>query len=130
MKRVLTFLKWDWYVFASSFIGVPAAYALLAHLKIIKYNGNILICVFIGVVAAYLFSRLHDPPMPYGPPCVLLLGEKLRRMGTRSSGSSPQICNPVQRVLGSCEFQWCGFHSCAFSKNSPNIHLMQFSLHK
>ena len=59
MKRVLTFLKWDWYVFASSFIGFPAAYALLAHLKIIKYNGNILICVFIGVVAAYLFSRLH-----------------------------------------------------------------------
>ena len=27
-------------------------------------------------------------------------------------------------------FQWCGFHSCAFSKNSQNIQLMQFSLNK
>ena len=36
----------------------------------------------------------------------------------------------VHRVLGSCGFQWCSFHSCAFSKNSPNIQLMQFSLHK
>ena len=36
----------------------------------------------------------------------------------------------LHRVLGSCGFQWCSFHSCAFSKNSPNIQLMRFSLHK
>ena len=29
----------------------------------------------------------------------------------------------VHQVLGSC-----GFHSCTFSKNSPNIQLMRFSL--
>ena len=32
-------------------------------------------------------------------------------------------------VLGSCGFQWCGFHLCAFLKNSQNIQLMRFSLH-
>ena len=36
----------------------------------------------------------------------------------------------VHRVLDSCGFQWCGFHLCAFSKNSPNIQLMLFSLGK
>ena len=36
----------------------------------------------------------------------------------------------LHRVLGSCEFQWCLFHPCIFSKNSPNIQLMRFSLHK
>ena len=36
----------------------------------------------------------------------------------------------IHRVLGYCVFQWCGFHSCTFSKNSPNIQLMRFSLHK
>ena len=36
----------------------------------------------------------------------------------------------IHRVLGSRGFQWCGFHSCAFSKNSTNIQLMQFSLHQ
>ena len=36
----------------------------------------------------------------------------------------------LHRVLGSCEFQWCGFHLWAFSKNSLNIQLMLFSLHK
>ena len=40
------------------------------------------------------------------------------------------ISNHVHRVLGFSGFQWCGFHLCAFSKNSPNIQLMQFSLHK
>ena len=40
------------------------------------------------------------------------------------------ICSIVHRILGSCGFQWCGFHSCALSKNSPNIQLMQFTLHK
>ena len=39
--------------------------------------------------------------------------------------------NPkVHRVLGFCGFQWCGFHLCIFSKNSPNIQLMRFPLHK
>ena len=33
----------------------------------------------------------------------------------------------VHQVLNSCGFQWCNFHSCAFSKNSPNIQLMRFS---
>ena len=32
--------------------------------------------------------------------------------------------------MGSCRFHWWGFHLCAFSKHSPNIQLMQFSLHK
>ena len=36
----------------------------------------------------------------------------------------------VHRVLDSCGFQWCSFHLCTFSKNSPNIQLMRFSLHK
>ena len=36
----------------------------------------------------------------------------------------------VHPVLGFCGFQWCGFHLYAFSKNSPNIQLMRFSLHK
>ena len=35
----------------------------------------------------------------------------------------------LHRVLGSWRFQWCVFHSYAFSKNSPNIQLMRFSLH-
>ena len=35
----------------------------------------------------------------------------------------------VHRVLSSCGFQWCGFHSCVVSENSPNIQLMWFSLH-
>ena len=35
----------------------------------------------------------------------------------------------IHQVLGSCRFQWCDFHSCAFSKNSPNIQLVRFSLH-
>ena len=35
----------------------------------------------------------------------------------------------IHQVLGSCGFQWCGFHSCTFSKNSPNIQLMWFSVH-
>ena len=30
----------------------------------------------------------------------------------------------VHWVLGSWGFLWCGFHLYAFSKNSPNIHLM------
>ena len=34
----------------------------------------------------------------------------------------------LHRVLGSCGFQWCGFHLCPFSKNSPNIQLMRFWL--
>ena len=34
-------------------------------------------------------------------------------------------CYPtLHRVLGSCWFQRCGFHLCAFSKNSPNIQLI------
>ena len=36
----------------------------------------------------------------------------------------------IHRVLGSCGFQWCVFHLCTFSKNSPNIQLIRFSLHK
>ena len=39
-------------------------------------------------------------------------------------------CGELHRVLGSCGFQWCGFHLCTFSKNSPNIQHMRFSLHK
>ena len=35
----------------------------------------------------------------------------------------------INQILGSCEFQWSGFHSCDFSKNSPNIQLMWFSQH-
>ena len=35
----------------------------------------------------------------------------------------------IHQVLGLWGFQWCIFHSCAFSKNSPNIQLMRFSLH-
>ena len=38
--------------------------------------------------------------------------------------------NNLHWVLGSCGFQWCVFHLCAFSKNSPNIQLMRFLLHK
>ena len=38
--------------------------------------------------------------------------------------------NKVQRVFGFCGLQWCGFHLCVFSTNSPNIQLTQFSLHK
>ena len=34
----------------------------------------------------------------------------------------------ILQVLGSWGFQWCGFHSCAFSKNSSNIQVMQFSV--
>ena len=34
--------------------------------------------------------------------------------------------NIIHQVLG---FQWCGFHLCSFSKNNPNIQLMQFLLH-
>ena len=46
----------------------------------------------------------------------------------------PSIFQPgltfyIHRVLGSCRFQWCSFHLCAFSKNSPNIQFMRFSLH-
>ena len=36
----------------------------------------------------------------------------------------------IHQVLGSCGFQWCSFNSCAFSKNSTNIQLMQFSLNE
>ena len=32
----------------------------------------------------------------------------------------------VHRVLGSCGFQWCGFHSCAFSKSSQIYRLCNF----
>ena len=38
------------------------------------------------------------------------------------------VFHKIHRVLGSCGFQWCVFHS--FSKNSLNIQLMWFSLHK
>ena len=31
----------------------------------------------------------------------------------------------LHRVLGSCGFQWCSFHSCGVSKKSWNICLMQ-----
>ena len=34
--------------------------------------------------------------------------------------------NILHLVLGFCGFQWCGFHLCEFSKNSPNIQLMSF----
>ena len=36
----------------------------------------------------------------------------------------------IHWALGSCGFQWCGFHLCTFSINYPNIQLMQFSLRK
>ena len=36
----------------------------------------------------------------------------------------------IHRVLGSWGFQRFGFHLCAISKNSPNILLMPFLLHK
>ena len=38
------------------------------------------------------------------------------------------VFHKIHRVLGSCGFLWCVFHS--FSKNSLNIQLMWFSLHK
>ena len=38
-------------------------------------------------------------------------------------------CYVVHQVLASCGFQWFGFHLCVVSKSSPNIQLMQFSLH-
>ena len=38
--------------------------------------------------------------------------------------------NRLHRGLGYCRFHCCGFQLCAFSKNSQNIQLIQFSLHK
>ena len=32
--------------------------------------------------------------------------------------------NHIHRVLGFCEFLWCGFYSCTFSKKKTNILLM------
>ena len=36
-------------------------------------------------------------------------------------GFSRQNINSVHQILGPCGFQWCGLHSCVFSKNGPNI---------
>ena len=41
----------------------------------------------------------------------------------------PLFLNHIHQVLGSYGFQWWFFKSCAFSKDSPNIQVMQFSLH-
>ena len=46
------------------------------------------------------------------------------------SSKEDMLLNKIHQVLGSCWFLWCGFHLCAFSKHSPNIQIMQFSLHK
>ena len=47
-----------------------------------------------------------------------------------SSVSQPFKQSQYSRVLGSCGFQWCGFHSCIFSKNSQKSSLRNFSLQK
>ena len=39
-------------------------------------------------------------------------------------------CAKYTGSLASADFSGCVFHSCAFSKNSPNIQLMWFSLYK
>ena len=46
------------------------------------------------------------------------------------SSKEDMLLNKIHQVLGSCWFLWCGFHLCAFSKHSPNIQIMQFSLHR
>ena len=56
---------------------------------------------------------------PYGIPSLWIL--------LRPKKSFQHYLHPV---LGSCKFQWCSFHLCTFSKNSPNIQHMQFLINK
>ena len=69
-------------------------------------------------------------------PGLYLLGSRQTQWNSRKRFREWKVAiDWLHRVLGSCGFQWCGFHSCGFhssgfSKNSPNIQLMQFSLHK
>ena len=46
------------------------------------------------------------------------------------SSKEDMLLNKIHQVLGSWWFLWCSFHFCAFSKHSPNIQFMRFSLHK
>ena len=93
-------------------------------------------CLLESIQCFYFFYfRLHiQAQMQLWPP-IKLDSHILQKLSQAPKISISKIINQwqklnVHKVLGSCGFQWCGFHSLTFLRSCPNIHIMQFSIHE